>query len=544
MRNRKTILVLVIAACAAVASGAIASRTFMPPPLAAKVAPFVLKALETNTNIPILVKLTDQADLSGMEDTSLDREERIQQVYDTLRELAMESQADLVDTLQSRGVKYRRFYIYNMVAVWGANAELVEELASRTDVEKIYGNPSVEMKKPLAPLAALEAFLRSDTQTPVGDNIAFMNADKIWSQFGKAGDGIVIAGQDSGVEWDHPALVNQYRGGNGATVDHNYSWHDAIHKDTPIATNDCGYDLSSPCDDGDHGSHTMGTMVGSDGGENQIGMAPRAKWIACRNMDGGVGTPASYLECFEWLLAPYAYGADPMKDGNPALAPHIINNSWGCPTEEGCTGDEVIPALKAMKVAGILVVVSAGNDGPGCGTIQDPPAWHSALTFGVGAYDHRSGTIASFSSRGPSSFDNEIGPDLVAPGVSIRSSVRGKRYEGGMWSGTSMAGPHVAGAVALLWSIHPELIGDIDATAELLRKTATPKTTTQACGGLAGSAVPNNTYGYGVMDPVRAIESFRDGEIPQPDDAPAPTPDTPREEEPSSAWPAFRRKAS
>jgi subtilisin family serine protease len=542
MRNRKIISALLIAACAALASGAIASRTFIPPPLASKVAPFVLKALETNTNIPILVKLKEQADLSGLEDTTLDREERIQQVYDALRELALESQEDLVDTLKNRGVKYRRFYIYNMVAVWGADEELVEELAARDDVEKIYGNPSVELRKPLAALAALDAVLRSGPQTAIGDNITFLNADKIWQQFGKAGDGIVIAGQDSGVEWDHPALVNQYRGRSGIVVDHNYSWHDAIHKDTPMSTNDCGYDLKVPCDDGDHGSHTMGTMVGSDGVENQIGMAPKAKWIACRNMDGGVGTPASYLECFEWLLAPYAYGADPMKDGKPAQAPHIINNSWGCPTDEGCTGDEVIPALNAMKVAGILVVVSAGNDGPACGTIQDPPAWHSALTFGVGAYDHRSGTIASFSSRGPSSFDGEIGPDLVAPGVSIRSSVRGKKYEGGMWSGTSMAGPHVAGAIALLWSVHPELIGDIDATAELLRKTAAPKTTTQACGGLAGTAVPNNTYGYGVIDPVKAIESYRDGDIPDTEEPPAPTPDGPGEE-PSSVWPSLRKSS-
>src|SRR5690606_10163963 len=133
---------------------------------------------------------------------------------------------------------------------------------------------------------------------------------------------------------------------------------------------------------------------------------PNAKWIACRNMDGGNGTPATYLECFEWLLAPYAYGKNPMVDGNPAMAPHVINNSWGCPPEEGCTGDEILPALQAMKAAGIMVVVSAGNDGPGCGTIQSPPAIHSALSFSVGAYNHRgSGSIATFSSRGPSSFD-------------------------------------------------------------------------------------------------------------------------------------------
>src|SRR5690606_32120749 len=106
----------------------------------------------------------------------------------------------------------------------------------------------------------------------------------------------------------------------------------------------------------DHGTHTVGTAVGSDGSQNVIGVAPKAKWIACRNMDGGDGTPASYIECFEWFLAPYAYGANPMTDGNPSKAPHIINNSWGCPKVEGCTSDEIAPSLQAMNAAGILVV--------------------------------------------------------------------------------------------------------------------------------------------------------------------------------------------
>ena len=86
----------------------------------------------------------------------------------------------------------------------------------------------------------------------------------------------------------------------------------------------------------------------------------------------------------------------------------------------------------------------------------------------MGAYDHRSEKIAGFSSRGPSSFDGEIGPDIVAPGVRIRSAVPGGGYQGGFWSGTSMAGPHVAGVVALVWAAQPELIGKIDETAELI----------------------------------------------------------------------------
>ena len=69
----------------------------------------------------------------------------------------------------------------------------------------------------------------------------------------------------------------------------------------------------------------MGTMVGDDGGANQVGMAPDAKWIGCRNMDVGNGTPATYSECFQFFLAPTDLtGANP----NPALAPHAINRNW------------------------------------------------------------------------------------------------------------------------------------------------------------------------------------------------------------------------
>jgi subtilisin family serine protease len=535
---RKT---LGVVALVAIVTGAYAARSTLTPPLASKVAPAVLKALENNSdNIPILVKLKKQASVTKLEDVSKPREERIASVYDALREVALESQKEIVDLVSTRGMKYRRFYIYNAIAVYGANAELIKELAARDDVEKVYANPTVALSRPSDFSGVLNQILSGKKGfTAAGDNISFLKADQIWAKYGKAGDGIVVAGQDSGVEWDHPALVNQYRGTSGGSFDkHAFNWHDAVHKEVPMSSgNDCGYDLDAPCDDGDHGSHTMGTMVGSDGGENVIGMAPKAQWIACRNMDGGNGTPASYLECFEWLLAPYAYGADPMKDGKPSMAPHVINNSWGCPTDEGCSADEIVPALAAMKAAGIMVVVSAGNDGPDCSTIQDPPAWHSALTFGVGAYDHRSGVIAGFSSRGPSKFDNEIGPDLVAPGVNIRSSIRGKKYAGAFWSGTSMAGPHVAGAVALLWSIHPELIGNIDATAELFRKTAEAKTTTQTCGGVPGTALPNNTYGYGVIDPLKAIEAADTGSIPTP-----PTTPTNPGEESGSSWPGSIRR--
>lgn len=158
------------------------------------------------------------------------------------------------------------------------------------------------------------------------------------------------------------------------------------------------------------------------------------------------------------------------------------------------------PVLKAIAAAGIVNVVSAGNEGPGCASIGDQPATHSELTLAVGAIDHRCGAIAGFSSRGPSVLDGLVGPDVTAPGMSIRSSVPGGGYQAALWSGTSMAGPHVAGLVALLWSAHPGLRGDVAETTRLIRATARPKTATERCGAVAGDAIPNNTYGYGIID--------------------------------------------
>lgn len=447
-------------------------------------------------SLPILVRLKAKADLS-FADTLVDKVSKGQYVYDALRKVALDTQADLIEFLHSKRINHRRFYISNMIVIDKADEGLVRQLALRDDVEAILGNPEIKLKLPPRTIKLSEA------RTTVETSVISTGAARVWEEFKVKGAGILVAGQDSGVQWDHPALINQYVGYSNGKVDHNYNWHDAIH---PSASNNkCGYDTQAPCDDGSHGTHTMGTILGL-GEKNQIGMAPDAKWMACRNMDNGDGTPATYLECFEFFLAPYVHGANPMTEGDPSRAPHVINNSWGCPPSEGCQGDEILPALEAMAKAGIMVVASAGNEGPACSTIQDPPAYHTGSTLSVGAFNHRTGKIANFSSRGPSTFDNQVGPDLVAPGVSIRSSVPGNKYGSG-WNGTSMASPHVAGAVALLWSAEPSLIGKISETIEILRETSDRKKSTQTCGNVSGSDVPNNVFGYGSLNIYNAVKS-------------------------------------
>lgn len=412
-------------------------------------------------------------------------------VVDALKAVAHRTQADLIDVLRSRGVEYKSFYILNAVVVSGASPALIEEIAKRDEVAKIVRDPIIREKGIVTRVQGTSLEARG-----VGANIASTGAELVWAMGIKGAD-IVVAGQDTGVDWTHPALINHYRGSSPKGVSHEASWHDSIRVNFSGKTNRCGMDLAAPCDDNGHGTHTVGTIVGHDGAENIIGMAPESKWIACRNMDSGFGKPSTYIECYEWFLAPN-------DDSN--LAPHVINNSWGCPSEEGCTGSEIKPVLEALYAAGIMNVVSAGNSGPGCSSINDQPASISDFSFSVGAHNHRNNTIATFSSRGPSTLDGKVGPDITAPGVSIRSSVPGGKYEELFWSGTSMAGPHVAGAVALLWSAQPKLVGDIDQTVEILRSTAIPTESVQSCGGVDGDLIPNNTFGYGRLNVEAAVK--------------------------------------
>ncbi len=417
-------------------------------------------------------------------------------VYTALRDHAAVTQANLLRDLSvERAVDVRSFHLVNAILVENATPELLRKLAARPDVKRIVADtPSTQ--KAVTPT---EDDLES-TEAAAQDNITATNADKVWSELGVTGEAIVVAGQDSGYAWEHPALKRAYRGWNGASADHRYSWHDAIHG---TGSNPCGFDAAAPCDDHGHGTHTMGSIVGDDGGANKIGMAPGARWIGCRNMNRGTGKPSTYLECLEWFLAPYPQGGNPQTDGKPEMAPHVINNSWGCDGNEGCNGQEFVQALANLDAAGILVVASAGNSGSGCGTINAQPATVSDTTLSVGAYSHTNGRIASFSSRGPSALDGKIGPDVTAPGVNVRSSLRSGGY--GPMSGTSMAGPHVAGQVALLWSAVPSLRGNTAETTRIITASAKATTTTQTCGGVAGTAIPNNTFGWGLIDAYAAI---------------------------------------
>jgi uncharacterized repeat protein (TIGR01451 family) len=457
-----------------------------------RVDPWVLSTAGTNGSTEFLVFLREQASVQAAANVST-KEEKGELVSNTLRETAARTQAPVLDELKSLGAEFRPYWIANMIWVRG-DLEVVRLMAERPEVLRVSANPSVALKK-LPPDPVLDA----EAPSAIEWGVAKTGAPGAWA-LGFKGSGVIVAGQDTGYQWDHPALKAKYLGWNAttSTVNHNYYWHDAIHSGGGV----CGANAQAPCDDTDHGTHTMGTMVGSDStNTNQIGMAPLAKWIGCRNMDQGNGTPATYAECFEWFVAPTNLaGLNP----DPTKAPHVINNSWGCPVSEGCTDPLVLKTVvENTRAAGIVVVVSAGNAGSSCSSVNDPPAIYDA-SFSVGATNSSDG-IASFSSRGPVTLDgsNRAKPDISAPGVNVRSSIPGGGYAS--FDGTSMAGPHVAGHVALLLSAMPQWKGQVDLVEERIRHSAVPLTSGETCGGVPGSQIPNNTFGWGRINALASV---------------------------------------
>jgi serine protease AprX len=438
-----------------------------------------------------LIYLSEQADLSKAA-TLPTKLEKGNYVYEALTSMAQRTQGPVIAALQASGAEYRPYWVANVIWARG-DQRLVEALAMRPDVAHLYANPWVRLDE----LASTSPDVAAQAPQAVEWNILKVNADLVWAA-GFTGQGAVVGGQDTGYDWDHPALIHQYRGWNGSSADHNFNWHDAIHSGSNTI---CPPNSPVPCDDNSHGTHTMGTMVGDDRVGNQIGMAPGARWIGCRNMDQGNGTPATYTECYQWFIAPTDLNGE---NPRPELSPDVIDNSWSCPTSEGCTDPNVLrTVVENVRAAGILTAHSAGNSGSACSTIDTPAAIYDA-SFTVGSTDSTD-TIAGSSSRGPVTIDGSSNPkpDVSAPGVGVRSAVPGTGY--GLKSGTSMAAPHVAGLVALLVSARPWLKGQVGEIESIIELSAVPLTTTQNC-TIPGSQVPNNTYGWGRIDAWAAYQ--------------------------------------
>ncbi|GIJ74712.1 S8 family serine peptidase [Virgisporangium ochraceum] len=419
----------------------------------------------------LFVVMKEQADLSGL-DTVADRNERLRQTYRRLVDTAERSQAAIRRDLRSWRVDAKPYYLVNGLEVDGGPV-VRAWLARRSDVDRVLTNPV------LRPLPDPPNPLRGTDPRPDGPqwNVTLLNADRVWEAADVRGAGIVVGSSDSGVDGAHPALAPGFRGGDD-------SWYDPWNGTT------------RPTDDNGHGTHTLGSALGREG----IGVAPDATWMGCVNLARNLGSPARYLDCLQFMLAPFPPAGDPFRDGRPDRAAHVLTNSWGCPELEGCDGRVLRPAVQALTAAGIFVVVAAGNTGSRCGSITDEPAIDPGA-FAVGAVDENQ-RVAGFSSRGP--VPGASKPDATAPGVDILSALPGGGY--GALDGTSMAAPHVAGVVALMWAANPRLVGDIERTADILRSTARVSALASSTGDCGDE---RNVRGAGLVDALAAVTAAR-----------------------------------
>ena len=362
-----------------------------------KIESLVLEELSTDGQTDFFVWMVAKADLSQANQFH-SKLEKGKFVLNALRQTAERSQQGLRRYLDQQGVSYEAFYIANKILVRGGDLNMVNSLAARPDVAQISANHIYQLQEPYEDSPAPDDILA------VGSNITFIKAPSAWS-LGYTGQGTVLAGNDTGLDETHPAIARHYRGCQNPPTctswEHNYNWWDAT-----------GTYRTNPYDGHGHGTHTTGTMVGDDGGTNQIGVAPGAQTIHCKNMtDSGSGSDATFTTCFQWDLAPWDLNG---QNANPAMAPDAINNSWGY---SGGNNPIFRDEIQALHAAGILVEVSAGNEGPGCATLRSPSDYWEVLT--TGSVNHTApfpGSLTGFSSRGPSACDGTVYPELVAPG--------------------------------------------------------------------------------------------------------------------------------
>jgi subtilisin family serine protease len=430
------------------------------------------QAFQAEDTTDFWLRFADEPDLSAAKGIT-SWAERGEYVRDTLTAAAESAQAQAIASLEESGTRYTSYWATNAILVQDGSREQAVELAADAEVLEVRPTTRHVLEEPETTDAVAPMAVANSTY-----GIEAIRADRMWDR-GFTGAGVVVAGLDTGVSRSHPALAAQYR---GRTSGSDYNWFDAARAGA-----------STPRDDHGHGTHTMGTMVGTNDGSQNIGVAPGARWIATNGCAENC-LDSALVASGEWILAPTR------KDGtgaDPARRPHIVNNSWGISRSNDPFMEDVIAAWEA---AGIFSTWSNGNDGEwGCESSGSPGSRQAS--YSVGAFNS-SGRIADFSSRGPGQ-SGTVKPDIAAPGVAVRSAVPGGGYDS--WSGTSMAAPHVAGAVALLWDAVPNLVGDVARTRAILDRSARDIDNT-SCGG---TAEDNNVWGEGKLDVLAAYELAR-----------------------------------
>ncbi len=430
----------------------------------------VLQGVAADEEIPVILSFYDRVDLGPYQ--RFKKERRRTGVVRALKANAEKTQQSLRAYLGSaRGKNIKTLWIINGLAVTVPAAE-VAGLAAWPEVASI--KLDAVIRAPQVTASASEG---------VEDNLLAVAVPELWS-LGFAGEGMVVASMDTGVDLNHPDLVGRWRGGGNSWFDPN-----GEHPDMPFDANG-------------HGTAVMGVMVGGAAGGTAIGVAPAAQWIAVKIFDDlGSAALSSIHQGFQWLLDP---------DGNPDTddAPDVVNNSWGFEDTSGSCIDgahpdpalnaDFHPDIQALRAAGIPVVFAAGNTGPDPATSISPANYPESFAVGaVNALSPAAILIEQSSARGPSACDATTYPEMVAPGFDILTS--GLPQTGFepyvLATGTSFSAPHVAGTMALLRQAFPEItVASLEST---LARTADD----------LGPSGPDNSFGFGMLNALAAYRS-------------------------------------
>lgn len=469
----------------------------------------VRDTLASGANPDVIVRFRGRADLSAAFAIA-DRDTRATYVYSALTNLAAQKQASVLQLLQSQFNRsanragYSVLWIDNSIAVPRITEALLDTLTASADVESVHLDNTIELPQEPTEAAPWVPHLAVSS-------LVHIKVPDVWA-LGYRGAGVVVANIDAGVRYTHEALVGKYRGNNGdGSFDHEHNWYDPYqHSSEPRTTSA-------------HGSHTMGTMVGDGGGDNQIGAAPDAKWFTCLGFggDNGGGSVSGLMECGQWVLAPYATDGSGTPD--PTAHADIVNNSWGDCTFSFDNYYESI--VDSWIAAGMVPVFSNGNasncnlqDNPALGTVGNPARYGKVL--GIGSTGTNNSQYAPHSLKGPTDNPNpglpnhpdpagfaDLKPNLVAPGVDIYSASDAGDAQYILESGTSMSAPAISGVIALMWSAAPCLHGNYGISGSLLMHSATAIPYASGSPSDGPGNVPNQATGWGEVDALAAVNA-------------------------------------
>ncbi|OXA46989.1 thermitase [Folsomia candida] len=372
-----------------------------------------------------------------------------------MKQATSSSQAPLLSAIKGFGISATPFWITNDICLNNVDLKAVQSLGALPGVFNIR-EELIPLLDPVVVQPARTKRVAFDEYTKKYPHwgVNKIEAPAAWSK--TKGENVIVAIIDSGVFLEHEALKDGYAG-----------WFDAVEN----ATN--------PIDSTAHGSHALGTILGRT---NNIGVAPRAKWIACRAFNKDGGQERWIKSCAQWVFQ---------------QRPRVVSNSWGTASRSSTGYDDMI---RTWRAANIIPVFSSGNLGGNCSSIRYPGNYADVISVGSTT---KSDAISGFSSRGPSTRTPMNKPDISAPGEWIISVGQDDTKDYTAMSGTSMACPHVAGVVALLLSANPTWKYD-DVLAALTRTADRPSVTTK-CGETPVNGYPNYAYGYGRVNAKRAV---------------------------------------